>query len=96
MKHQSYGQAPSSINSAHKEQDKETDYIKAAPEISKKLKHGCFTGKLIIYGIVELVVHNRDDDIGHKGQYQYDFNQYGILDQGKDIFKLLDHGGFFL
>ena len=68
VEHQGYGQPPSSVDSANKQEDEQTDGVQSSPKITKELDHGRFRGELVVDCVIKLIIHYGNNHVGHKGQ----------------------------
>ena len=91
MKHQGNRKSPSAVYPPHKQENNKADDVQNPTKITEKLDHRGFSGELLINGKVELIIHDRDDHIGDKGQKNEDLYQHGFLHQRQNISELLHH-----
>ena len=82
MKHKNNRQTPASIYPTHKQKNNQADNIHAASEIPEKVEHPTLSGKSLINGISELVIQDRNDNIGQQRNQDEDFYKGGFLHEG--------------
>ncbi len=96
MKHKDNRQTPAAIYPAHKQKYNQADDIHAAPEVTEKGEHSTLGGKGFIDDIGELVIQDRDDNIGQQRQEYKDSDKGGFLYKRDDVFEFLyDRAPFF-